>query len=346
MTGETDGRPPVPPPSPPHAAHGPEELCAAGTDLYLRALADGRLPVREAAAAPCLADCGLLRPALDDLEQLEPVAPALALQRLLGTFEGRIAEERQRAQRLAETFEPLLQRAFVQAGPAPAGTPPITLHSDKWHIGQVLDEALTDAHEVLTIQPHRSYAPNTTAFAESAMRRDQAFLDRGGRMRALYQHTLRHAPTVVARYEQLRGDVEARSLDEVTNRLIVIDREVAFIPANEDRSMALEIRQPALVGYLVTVFDRFWRLGLPMHPRAVQQPTVDGITARQRAIAALLIDGHTDADIAERLGMNIRTARVHIAKLATTLGSDSRAQLGYLIGRSGILEQEQPEGPA
>jgi hypothetical protein len=38
--------------------------------------------------------------------------------------------------------------------------------------------------------------------------------------------------------------------------------------------------------------------------------------------------------------MNMRTARVHIAKLAATLGSDSRAQLGYLIARSGILDQE------
>lgn len=38
--------------------------------------------------------------------------------------------------------------------------------------------------------------------------------------------------------------------------------------------------------------------------------------------------------------MNVRTARVHIAELAATLGSDSRAQLGYLIGRSGILDQE------
>ncbi len=38
--------------------------------------------------------------------------------------------------------------------------------------------------------------------------------------------------------------------------------------------------------------------------------------------------------------MNVRTARVHIAKLAATLGSESRAQLGYLIGQSGILVPE------
>ncbi|MZG14879.1 helix-turn-helix transcriptional regulator, partial [Streptomyces sp. SID5914] len=48
-------------------------------------------------------------------------------------------------------------------------------------------------------------------------------------------------------------------------------------------------------------------------------------------------------DIAERLGMNVRTARVHIAKLAATLGSESRAQLGYLIAESRILGQREDE---
>ncbi|MBO4257054.1 helix-turn-helix domain-containing protein, partial [Streptomyces griseorubiginosus] len=71
------------------------------------------------------------------------------------------------------------------------------------------------------------------------------------------------------------------------------------------------------------------------------EPAPDGITPRQRAIATLLVEGHTDAVIADRLGLNIRTARVHIAKLAATLGSDSRAQLGYLIARSGILDREE-----
>ncbi|PZH00005.1 helix-turn-helix transcriptional regulator, partial [Streptomyces sp. NTH33] len=79
----------------------------------------------------------------------------------------------------------------------------------------------------------------------------------------------------------------------------------------------------------------------PMHPLPVHQPSTNGVTPRQRAIAALLVEGHTDTVIADRLGMNVRTAREHIAKLAATLGSASRAQLGYLIGRSGILDQEQ-----
>jgi DNA-binding NarL/FixJ family response regulator len=49
------------------------------------------------------------------------------------------------------------------------------------------------------------------------------------------------------------------------------------------------------------------------------------------------VEGLVDEAIARRLGMNVRTCRAHIAKLAASLGSGSRAQLGYLIAQSGIL---------
>jgi len=89
-----------------------------------------------------------------------------------------------------------------------------------------------------------------------------------------------------------------------------------------------------------------------MHPQAVPPPAPGGITPRQRAIAALLVEGHTDAVIADRLGMDVRTARVPptlgftraggapTAKLAATPGSERRARLGCLIGQSGIPDRE------
>ncbi|MGW0209163.1 helix-turn-helix transcriptional regulator, partial [Streptomyces sp. NPDC003233] len=66
-----------------HREHGVEELCAAGEKVYERALREGRIPVGDAADVPCLTDFGLLHPVLDDVGQLEPVAPAAALHRLL-----------------------------------------------------------------------------------------------------------------------------------------------------------------------------------------------------------------------------------------------------------------------
>ncbi|MGW3985498.1 helix-turn-helix transcriptional regulator [Streptomyces sp. NPDC004830] len=321
-----------------HRPHDDDELCAAGTELYARALREGRVPAGEALTAPCLIDFGLLHPAADDPSRLEPAAPAVALHRLLRISAHRIARERLREERLAELFQPLMR---IDTAAGTGETPSLTLLSGPERINRAITEAMADAtEELLCIQPNTHYSDQRGQAAHPvALARDQALLDRGGRIRTLYPHTIRHVPIALARYERLRGDVEARTLDEVTDRLIVVDGSVAFIPADKDAGLALEVRHPALISHFTTTFDRFWRLATPMHPQAAPEPSPGDVTARQHAIAALLVEGHTDAVIAERLGMNVRTARVHIAKLAAALGSGSRAQLGYLIGRSGILDQ-------
>ncbi|MFF4915851.1 helix-turn-helix transcriptional regulator [Streptomyces tendae] len=327
----------------PHHEHGPEDLCATGTALYAQALREGRVSALDAAATPCLTAYGLLQPSVGDLDWLEPVAPAVALHQMLDASAQRVAEERRWEARLTAAFEPLMQVDGRRTAGADAAA--VRVLSGIPQINEAISNAMADAaNELLCIQPNIHYGDRRgQASQHLSLRRDQAMLDRGGRIRTLYQHTQRHLPLVRARYEQLRGDAEARSLDEVTDRLIIVDRSIAFIPANTDRSLALEVRHPALVAYFVTTFERLWRLATPMHPQAAQRPSLNGVTPRQRTIASLLVEGHTDTDIAERLGMNVRTARVHIAKLAATLGSESRAQLGYLIAESRILGQREDE---
>lgn len=325
-----------------HRVHTMDDPCEAGTEVYARALREGRIRGEEAEAVPCLIDAGLLHPVIGEPSWLEPAAPATALHRLLRGIEDRVAEERRRGEKLATAFEPLLRIAERRTTPADTGPPAITLLSGTEQINAAITEAMAGAsEELLCIQPNTHYHGRRGQKGHViALDRDQALLARGARIRTLYPHTLRHYPLVVDRYEQLRGDAEARTLDEVTNRLILVDRRVGFIPVDADRSMALEIRHPTLISFFATTFDRLWRLATPMYPKAVQLPVVDGVTPRQRAIARLLVEGHTDTAIADRLGLNVRTARLHIAKLAAHLGSESRAQLGYLIGRSGILERE------
>ncbi|MFD5010068.1 helix-turn-helix transcriptional regulator [Streptomyces chartreusis] len=322
-----------------HPAHDAEELCPAGRQLYEQALRKGWIHIEDAASAPCLVDRGLLHPSVEDPSRLAPVAPVVALHELLRASEERIASEWRRKERLADTFAPLMQ---IDSGrPLTADTPAHRMHSGSAQINAAISRVMAAAdQEVLSVQPSTHKSEVHEAAQAFSLDRDQALLDRGGRIRTLYQHTQRHVPFVIARYEKLEGNVEARTLDEVTDRLLVVDRSVAFIPVSNTPSVALEVRHPALIAFFVTTFERLWRLATPMYPDTVRQPSLNGVTPRQRAIAALLVEGHTDAVIADRLGMNVRTARVHIAKLAATLGSDSRAQLGYLIGQSGILDQE------
>ncbi|MEV8018751.1 helix-turn-helix transcriptional regulator [Streptomyces sp. NPDC086554] len=322
-----------------HVPHTVEELCEAGLSVYARALRDGRVRDEDAAQTPCLVDFGLLHPDLGDLRWLLPTAPAVALPRLIRGMEDQVEEQRRQEAQLTAAFEPLIARhTQLSSG---AVVPAITVLDGLERINSAIDRAMKDVSEqFLAVQPGGTRPPETLA---EAFPRDQAILSRGCRMRTLYQHTTRHSLPVLAYFEQLDGDAKARTLDEVTDRLFIFDRTVAFIPASKDRSLALELRHPALVDYFATIFWRLWRLATPMWPQAAPQPSENGITPRQRAIATLLVEGLTDAEIAARLGMNVRTARVHIAKLAATLGSHSRAQLGYLIGQSGILDQQTPQ---
>ncbi|WP_030747588.1 hypothetical protein [Streptomyces griseus] len=316
--------------------HSHGELCDVGKELYADALRKGRITRAEAEAAPCLTDMALLHPDPDDSQWLHPVPPSLALSQLIRPIEQEIQARRQHAVALADAFEPFMAIHTQD----PSATQAITVLEGLSVINAALDRATGEcAVELLTIQPGSGRRPETL---EKALRRMEPLLDRGITMRTLYQHTARHHPATLAYVERAAAyGLELRTLEEIVDRLIIVDRKVAFVPARSDRQVALELRHEGLVQYLVGVFEQFWLHAVPWDEEVPYSPAVDGIGGVQRSIARLLVEGHVDEAIARRLGMNVRTCRAHIAKLAATLGSGSRAQLGYLIARSGILERDE-----
>ncbi|WP_053846453.1 hypothetical protein [Streptomyces sp. NRRL B-24085] len=182
---------------------------------------------------PCPPGLGPLQP---DVGNPRPAAPAFALRRPLRGVEDPITDERRRETRPTAVFASL-------AGPdsrydAAAEAPTISVLSGPDRIGRAVHRTVpATSGQVLTVQPQTDSPAGIRA---------GALLDRGGRI---------------------------RTLDGVTRRLIVVDREVASSPA-------------------------------------------------------------------DRLGMNIRTARVRTAELAAALGGESRARLGHPVAESGIPEQE------
>ncbi|MFI0978269.1 helix-turn-helix transcriptional regulator [Streptomyces sp. NPDC021093] len=312
--------------------HAITEMCDAAKQLYASALRSGRIPRDEVVPAPCLMDLALLHPDPDDALWLRPVPPAAALAKRLHTIENDIQVNRRLSLELTDTFEPFM--AISAQSPPP--TYAITVLEGDRRINEAIDLALADTKfEVLTIQPgggRREDALN------AAVSRGQALNGRGGSIRTLYQHTARHSQGTLAYAEMMAGDkVEIRTLEELVDRMLIFDRTVAIVPAQDDRRIALELRHPGLVEYLANVFEHFWRRATPLIEPVTYEPTPEGISGVQRSIAKLLIEGYVDEAIARRLGMNVRTCRAHIAKLAAALGSGSRAQLGYLIARSDIL---------
>jgi DNA-binding CsgD family transcriptional regulator len=277
----------------------------------------------------------LLHPDPDDADWLRPVPPSVALAQRLNPIEREITEQRRRTIELTDAFEPFMALSAEVSIPTHA----ITVLEGGERIQAALNQATAECQtEVLTVQPSNRISERNLL---QGLERDRPLIERGVRIRTLYQHTARHNPEKLAYVAQLSdGKVEYRTIDELVERLIICDETVAFIPTRDDQQVALELRHPGLVRYLVKVFEFMWGRAVPLTAGAPYETAPDGITDIQHSIAKLLVEGHVDEAIARRLGMNVRTCRAHIAKLATALGSGSRAQLGYLIAQSGILDQE------
>ncbi|ASN25250.1 helix-turn-helix transcriptional regulator [Streptomyces pluripotens] len=317
--------------------HAITELCEEGRLLYANALRTGRVARADVEAAPCLMEFALLHADPDDPNWLRPVPPSVALARRLSPIEREITERRRTSLEIADVFEPFMNLTAQDGAP----THSITVLEGLDRINAALDLATDQCRsEVLTVQPSVRHPQRRII---EGLERDKTLIERGVRIRTLYQHTARFIPERLAYVDQfVNGKAEYRTIDELVERLIICDETVAFIPIRDDRQVALELRHPGLVGYLIKVFEFMWGRAVPLSAGTPYETAPDGITEIQHSIAKLLVEGHVDEAIARRLGMNVRTCRAHIAKLAQALGSGSRAQLGYLIAQSGILDKDTP----
>ncbi|MEU2877992.1 MULTISPECIES: LuxR C-terminal-related transcriptional regulator [unclassified Streptomyces] len=314
--------------------HGADRLCDTGERVYSRAVRRGRVPRRDAEPVPCLLELALLHPDPDDMDYLVPTAPQEVMTRLLRGMYDEVSASHRRVGSAVAAYERYAGLGRQVRAPAATGEgSAIRVLDGLSRIQAAMDEATEACRtEVLTVQPGGIRREHELS---EGLPRALALRGRGVRMRDLYTHVARHGQGLL-NYLELMGDaVEARTLDEVIDRLILFDRTVAFVPANADRTMALELRHPALVEYLVTVFERLWRLAIPL-TAPLPDTGIEGISHRERSIAALLAEGHQDAVIAERLGISVRTCRAHIARLSETLGAASRTQLGVRIAQAGL----------
>ncbi|MER6782458.1 MULTISPECIES: LuxR C-terminal-related transcriptional regulator [unclassified Streptomyces] len=315
------------------------QLCATALALYADCVRTG---VADAPALPpCLVGLGLLQSLPGPPHRVAAVRPSAALAMLVRPIEDEIRRNAQRVAELQSVLDPV-QDVYEANADRSGGS--VTLLKGLPAINAALDEATAATRdEILTAQPGGGRAPSTLA---DAVDRGRGPLERGVRMRTLYQHTVRHNQPTLAYMERMLeiGPIEVRTLDELFDRLMVFDRKVAFVPARNDRQEALEIREPALVEYLAGVFETAWARASPLAEPGVTETRVgDSLPEVQRTIGRLLVEGHMDESIARRLGMSVRTCRAHIAKLSAELGSKNRAQLGFLLAASQLLSAENAE---
>ena len=157
-------------------------------------------------------------------------------------------------------------------------------------------------------------------------------------MRTLYQHSARRSATTREYVAAVtaRG-AEVRTLDEFFNRMIVVDRRMAIIPAPADLATAIAIREPDLRG----LPGRHLRALLGAGPAVHQPRSADAAATspqEQRAMTIrMLIEGHSDPVSAKRLGVSPRTYAGYVADLKDEFDAETRFQLGYTMGQAGHL---------
>ncbi|CAM00124.1 regulatory LuxR family protein [Saccharopolyspora erythraea NRRL 2338] len=124
-------------------------------------------------------------------------------------------------------------------------------------------------------------------------------------------------------------DVEVRISTAPLHRVVVFDDRFALLPfdlTHLGRGAYLFENAPAAPHR--SLFDLHWD-----NAREPETPAQPGLSGRELEVARLLIDGATDAEVADRLHVSARTVRTAVARLQQRYGTSSRMALGFHLAR-------------
>ncbi|MEV5886548.1 LuxR C-terminal-related transcriptional regulator [Streptomyces sp. NPDC052020] len=298
-----------------------------GLGINAAELATGLCRTREEAEAAVerLLSLGLLRDLPD--RGFAAVPPDEAAADILGPLERDMRTRRSRIDELRRELMSFMP-AFEASLSAHEHRSQFQLLDNLADVRAVITD-LTDQceEEILTAQPGGG---REESVLEEAAPRDEKALSRGVRMQILYQHTARFSQGTSAYVDRVtRLGAQVRTLDDHFTRLLVFDRKVALIAVPDNPHAAALIREPHVVAFVTGTYERLW---LYAEPFAISTDSRAEIADElKQSIIRLLMAGLTDASIASRLGMSVRTCRRHVAELMTELGAQSRFQAGYLL---------------
>jgi DNA-binding CsgD family transcriptional regulator/sugar-specific transcriptional regulator TrmB len=320
-------------------ACGAPELCDEALAVYERAAAHsadgGFLPLNE--VPMCLRRLGLVVPSAQAPDRVRAVPPSVAAAHHLAPLERAISRKRTELSAVTETFEQI-EQAYTRG--RVAHLPDVVPIRGQAEVEAAFQRSLDECEaELITAHPGKGRSAEILA---DVLKRDLPALRRGVHKRVIYQHTIRtHGPTLEYIDSIVREGAEVRTLSELFDRLIVFDRSIAYVASpSRDEHELIEIRQPGLVHYLSRSFELAWSRATSVPTTAGYRHSVSVTSDLQRSIMRMLVNGLTEDKIARELGMGRRTVAEHVRRISERFGSSGRAQLGYAIARSGLLDDD------
>ncbi|GAA4473364.1 helix-turn-helix transcriptional regulator [Phytohabitans houttuyneae] len=180
--------------------------------------------------------------------------------------------------------------------------------------------------EHLAMNPEPAFEQQAT---QAAAPLDRVLLGRGVRMRVLGVHPADLDPLAPHGRRPSEKMPDYRRMPVVPMKLIVVDRTVALFPVDpgDFGRGYLEVAQQPVVDALVSLFERNWDVASPP-----AKPVPPPLSARERALVALLAAGHTDETAARQIRVTSRTVTNTLRALMDRLGVQNRFQLGLALG--------------
>lgn len=91
------------------------------------------------------------------------------------------------------------------------------------------------------------------------------------------------------------------------------------------------------------LISRFLATPEPVATATANPVALATLTAREREVMALVAEGHSNHEIADRLVISPLTARTHVHRAMAKLNARDRAQLVVIAYQSGLLQAAQPD---
>lgn len=180
--------------------------------------------------------------------------------------------------------------------------------------------------EVLAAQP----GSHPLGFLGDTLDRTRLFLERGGSVRVLYEPGAKaDGPTFDFVAAACEAGARFRVLGESFKRIFVFDRRTVVIPATRDTTSAAVLDDPAVVAFLLGMFERDWQRAEPVQWTTVELDKA-GLPVHAQ-VGRLLAQGLTQRAVAGRLGLSERTVAGHISRLREVYDAETLYQLGWLM---------------
>ena len=178
----------------------------------------------------------------------------------------------------------------------------------------------------------------TCSLAEVTFGQDRWFRNAGGRTTAVYNPS--GTPAELLPYLTDGVVPAANFFAPAPTRMLVFDRAVVVLDGLElgGEPSAIAVTDAAVLAAALRYWELLLRTAVAVRAAVADDPFA-ALTPRQRDVVRLLAADSTDAMIAGRLGVSVRTVQYEVAAVLRVLNARSRFGAGMALGRLSVADQ-------